>query len=443
MRFHLKIFVTMASAIVGISVIFVLLTHLIVSRSIEAVIQEARGSEVSHLASGLAEYYLSHNQSWEEIGPADLLLSGNQNSSSILVMNNQNQVILKQGDLPMKLVTSLGVKETILVQGKPAGYFYYYDSEIANFNKILIGIPISVVIVISVSGLLLLLIALIIAYQLSKWLASPLRELLPSIERLGQGELGVQADVKVKDEYGRIASAFNQMSTELQKAEKLRSNMSADIAHELRTPLTIIGGTLDELQQRNEPVPPEMLLPLQDELIRLNRLVEELRTLSIAEAGQLQLNKVLTDMGDLAKQLCTALEPLADEKDIEIHLEVLTQQTNLLVDPNRIRQVLLNLLTNAIRYTPNQGDVWFRMLNRDDQMLTMIVEDNGNGIAAEHLPHLFDRFYRTDEARSRERGGSGLGLAIAKQYIVSHQGTIKVESLENQGTRFTIQLPYA
>nr|WP_247681883.1 HAMP domain-containing sensor histidine kinase [Paenibacillus sp. Marseille-P2973] len=343
----------------------------------------------------------------------------------------------------MKLVTSLGVKKSILVQGKSAGYFYYYDSEIANFNKILIGIPISVVIVISVSGLLLLLIALIIAYQLSKWLASPLRELLPSIERLGQGELGVQADVKAQDEYGRIASAFNQMSTELQKAEKLRSNMSADIAHELRTPLTIIGGTLDELQQRNEPVPPEMLLPLQDELIRLNRLVEELRTLSIAEAGQLQLNKVLTDMGDLAKQLCTALEPIADEKDIEIHLEVLTQQTNLLVDPNRIRQVLLNMLTNAIRYTPNQGDVWFRMLNRDDQMLTMIVEDNGIGIAAEHLPHLFDRFYRTDEARSRERGGSGLGLAIAKQYIVSHQGTIKVESLENQGTRFTIQLPYA
>ncbi|MBQ4900283.1 HAMP domain-containing protein [Paenibacillus sp. Marseille-P2973] len=443
MRFHLKIFVTMASAIVGISVIFVLLTHLIVSRSIEAVIQEARGSEVSHLASGLADYYFSHNQSWEEIGPADLPLSDNQDSSSILVMNNQNQVILKQGDLPMKLVTSLGVKKSILVQGKSAGYFYYYDSEIANFNKILIGIPISVVIVISVSGLLLLLIALIIAYQLSKWLASPLRELLPSIERLGQGELGVQADVKAQDEYGRIASAFNQMSTELQKAEKLRSNMSADIAHELRTPLTIIGGTLDELQQRNEPVPPEMLLPLQDELIRLNRLVEELRTLSIAEAGQLQLNKVLTDMGDLAKQLCTALEPIADEKDIEIHLEVLTQQTNLLVDPNRIRQVLLNMLTNAIRYTPNQGDVWFRMLNRDDQMLTMIVEDNGIGIAAEHLPHLFDRFYRTDEARSRERGGSGLGLAIAKQYIVSHQGTIKVESLENQGTRFTIQLPYA
>ncbi|MUG47726.1 ATP-binding protein [Paenibacillus woosongensis] len=443
MRFHLKIFLTMASAIVGISIIFVLLTHLIVSRSIEAVIQEARGSEVSLIASELENYYLRHNQSWEEIEQSDLRLSVHQKSSSVLVMDNHHQVILQQGDSPMKLVTRLGVKHTILVQGKSAGYFYYYDPEIASFNKILIGIPISVVIVISVSGLLLLLVALIIAYQLSKWLASPLKKLLPSIERLGQGELGIQADVKVQDEYGQIASAFNLMSAELQKAEKLRRNMSADIAHELRTPLTIIGGKMDELQQRGQPVPPEMLLPLQDELIRLNRLVEELRTLSLAEAGQLHINKVETDMADLAQQLCAVLEPLADEKNIAIHLEVLTQQTNLLVDPNRIRQVLLNLLTNAIRYTPNQGTIWIRVLNTDDQWLNIIVEDTGIGIAAEHLPHLFDRFYRTDDARSRARGGSGLGLAIAKQYVRSHQGTIKVESQENQGTRFTIQLPYA
>lgn len=167
-----------------------------------------------------------------------------------------------------------------------------------------------------------------------------------------------------------------------------------------------------------------------------------LQLLNLAEAGQLHVNKVETDIADLAKQLCAAIEPLADEKDIKIHLEVLTPQTNLFVDPNRIRQVLLNLLTNAIRYTPNQGTIWIRMLNRDGQWLTIIVEDTGIGIAAEHLPHL-DRFYRTDETRSRERGGSGLGLAIAKQYVISHQGTIKVESQENQGTRFTIQLPYA
>jgi two-component system sensor histidine kinase BaeS len=442
-KFHRKIFITMALTIVGISVTFVVLTHLIVSRSIEAVIQAARGNEVSLLAAELSDYYLLHNQTWEGIESANPPLLVNQQGPSILVMNSQQQMVLQQGDAPKKLITRLGVKETILVAGNTAGYLYYYDSEIANFNKLLIGIPLSVVIVMSVSGLLLLLIALIIAYQLSKWLASPLKKLLPSIERLGKGELGIQADVTVQDEYGQIARAFNLMSAELQQAERQRRNMSADIAHELRTPLTIMGGNLDELQQRGEAVPPERLLPLQDELIRLNRLVEELRTLSLAEAGQLDLNKVETDMADLGRRLCSAIEPLADEKEIAIHLEILTPHTNLLIDPNRIRQVLLNLLANAIRYTPNQGTISLRMLNKDDGRLTIIVEDTGTGIAAEHLPHLFDRFYRTDEARSRERGGSGLGLAIAKQYVISHQGTIKVESQLDQGTRFIIQLPYS
>lgn len=190
-------------------------------------------------------------------------------------MNDRHQLVLQQGDSPVKLITSLGIMETILVEGKSVGYVYYYDPEVANFNKILIGIPLSVVIVISASGVLLLLIALSITYQLSKWLASPLRGLLGSIERLGGGELGVQAEVLAQDEYGQIARAFNRMSEELQQAEKLRSNMSVDIAHELRTPLTIIGGKLDDLQQQGESVPPEMLLPLQDELLRLNRLVED------------------------------------------------------------------------------------------------------------------------------------------------------------------------
>lgn len=148
-------------------------------------------------------------------------------------------------------------------------------------------------------------------------------------------------------------------------------------------------------------------------------------------------------MTDMGKRLCSALEPLTDEKELAIHLEVLTSRTTLLLDPDRIRQVLLNLLANAIRYTPNQGTIWLRMLNRNDRELTIIVEDTGIGIAAEHLPHLFDRFYRTDESRSKESGQSGLGLAIAKQYVLSHQGTIEVESTLNQGSRFTIQLPYA
>ncbi|MEN1990365.1 sensor histidine kinase [Paenibacillus hubeiensis] len=442
MRFHLKIFITMALTIVGIIFIFVALTHFVVQRSIEASIHEFRNDEMTLLASKLTDYYVHNDGSWEGVGQTDLLQEIDQERPSLLVMDNDKQTILLQGNSPMKLITRLGVTEAIINQGEPIGQLYYYDPEVAYFNKMLIGIPISVVIVLIGSGLLLILLALLIAYQLSRWLASPLRVLISSIERLGKGELGVQAHFQVNDEYGKIADAFNQMSAKLKKAEELRRNISADIAHELRTPLTIIGGKLDDLQQKGQPVSPQMFLPLQDEFIRLNRLVEDLRTLSLAEAGKLTLNKTDTDLAHLVQQLCYELEPLAEEKGISIQMEVSTDRTILFVDPYRMKQVLINLLTNAIHYTPNQGTIFVRMLNKDNRRLTLIVEDAGIGIASEHLPYLFDRFYRTDEARTRESGGTGLGLSIAKQYVVSHQGTIEVESKVNEGTRFIIQLPY-
>ncbi|MBT2292819.1 HAMP domain-containing protein [Paenibacillus albidus] len=442
MRFHRKIFLTVALTIVGISIVFITLTHFIVKSSIEAGIHEARKKEVAFLSSELSDYYLVHNQSWEEIDQIDLLQDVDRESPSLLVLDNDKREIFNQGDAPLKLITRLGVRNDIVINEKKVGQFIYYDPEVANSNKIMIGIPVSVVLALIGSGSLLIIIALFIAYQLSRWLASPLKVLLPSIERLGKGELGVQADVNMNDEYGKIANAFNRMSTELKQAEDVRRNLTADIAHELRTPLTIVGGKLDYLQQQGQPIQPETLLPIQDELIRLNRLVEDLRTLSLAEAGKLTLNKKATNLADLVQRIRLAIEPLADEKDISIQCEVHAGQTTLSVDPSRIKQVLFNLLTNAIRYTPSQGTVQIRLLNDSQHSLKIVVQDSGIGIAPEHIPHLFDRFYRADEARTRDGGGTGLGLAIAKQFVLSHQGTIEVESSLDQGTRFIIQLPY-
>lgn len=442
MRFHRKIFLTLALTIVGISIVFIALTHFIVKSSIEAGIHELRKKEVAFLSAELSDYYLAHNQSWHEAEQIDFLQGVDRESPSILVLDMDKREIFKQGDAPLKLITRLGVRNDIIINERSAGQLYYYDPEIAYSNKIMIGIPISVVLALLGSGTLLIIIALFIAYQLSGWLASPLKMLLPSIERLGKGELGVQAEVNLNDEYGEIAHAFNRMSTDLQKAEVVRRNLTADIAHELRTPLTIVGGKLDELQQQGQSIRPETLLPIQDELIRLNRLVEDLRTLSLAEAGKLTLHKTATNIAELLQQVCSAIEPLADEKSISIQCEINIDQPIISVDPSRIKQVLFNLLTNAIRYTPNQGTVQLRLRNDIQQNLTIVVEDSGIGIAPEHIPHLFDRFYRADEARTRDGGGTGLGLAIAKQFVLSHQGTIEVKSSLNQGTRFIIQLPY-
>lgn len=442
MKFHWKIFLTMTSTVVGISIIFISLTHLIVKNAIDAGINETRGKEVGLLTNKLSNYYLDNKYSWDKLQQFDLLQDIHQENPSIIVMDSNQNVICYLGDAPETLITHLGIHKEIMINEQIVGQFFYYDPEVANLNKIMIGIPISVVIILTVSGALLILISLIITYQLSRWLASPLRALLPVIEQLGRGEFGVQTNVNTHDEYGKIANAINVMSTKLEQAEKARQNLTADVAHELRTPLTIIGGKLDSLQQQGKMIPPETLLPLQDELIRLNQLVEDLRTLSLAEAGELPLKKEPTNMADLAQKLLAAMEQIAEEKGISIQLDVLTNQTTISADANRIKQVLVNLLTNAIRFTPSPGAIYLRLLNENDQYLTVIVQDTGIGISPEHLPHLFDRFYRVDEARSRVSGGTGLGLAIAKQYVLSHNGILEVKSNLNQGSRFIIRLPY-
>jgi two-component system sensor histidine kinase BaeS len=440
MSLHRKIFLSLVISIVGISSVFIFLTHLTVKNSIEAGIKETRGQEITELTKVLTTYYIENNHSWNDIEQLKVLQSIHQDDSEIVVLDNDRQVILKIGNSPRKLVQNLGLNSELSKNKMKIGQFFYYDPEVANFKKIMIGIPISVIFLLLLSGSILVIISLIIAYRLSKWLAAPLRNLLPMIDRLGKGELGIQVPANTTDEYGKIIEAFNRMSMELEQAETVRKNLTADVAHELRTPLTIIGGKLDYLQQQGEMIKPESLLPLQDELLRLNQLVEDLRILSLAEAGKLTLNKIPTNMIDIANELISALKPIAEDKMISIHLDIQTNDTVVLVDPNRIKQVFLNILTNAIRYTPNQGTIYFR-IDKENKDLKIVVEDTGKGIKPEHLPHLFNRFYRTDEARTRYTGGTGLGLAIAQQYVVSHNGKIEVSSILNKGTSFIIRLP--
>ncbi|WP_071394726.1 sensor histidine kinase [Bacillus tuaregi] len=441
MSFHRKLFLALALSILGVSLVFILMTHITVKKTLEVGIDETRGQEMKLLTQELTAYFLQNNDSWNDLQQIDVLKTIQQDDPELLVLDKEQQIVYQKGDSSHQLIRNLGIKGDIRIAKDRVGEFYYYDPEIANFTKVMIGIPISVVFILTVTGSILILISLIIAYRLSKWLAAPLQKLLPVIDRLGKGELGIQVQTETKDEYGKIAEAFNHMSKELEHAETLRKNLTADVAHELRTPLTIISGKLDYLQQQGKMIQPETLLPLQDELIRLNQLVEDLRILSFAEAGKLTLDKVPTDMSELASQLLFALEPLAEEKSIHLELDKHTNDTTVLIDANRMKQVLLNLLMNALRYTPENGHISIRLLKEDNQTLKVIVEDTGVGIEPEHLPHLFDRFYRTDQARSRDSGGTGLGLAIAKQYIQSHGGNIEVESKLNVGTMFIIQLP--
>jgi two-component system sensor histidine kinase BaeS len=287
-------------------------------------------------------------------------------------------------------------------------------------------------------------IALVIGFWLSRILTSPLRRLITAIERVGNGDLDFTLPVTSRDEYGQVTEALNRMTSDLSRSEEMRKHLVADVAHELRTPLTILQGKLDLIQQSGEPVMPAKLLPMQDEIIRLTKLVSDLQQLSLAEAGKLTLDKKPTDISELLDRLTEMLRLEMEEKGVNLIWTSNLKNAVIAADPHRITQVFYNLIGNAIRYTPAQGQVSIRLSEQagtEGGEVVVCIEDTGIGISAEHLPHLFDRFYRVEDDRSRHSGGTGLGLAITRQFVEAHGGRIEVESQIGRGTTFTVFLP--
>ena len=284
-------------------------------------------------------------------------------------------------------------------------------------------------------------VSLILGLFLARSLTKPILELKQATQDVAQGELGKQVEIHSQDELGELAVSFNQMSTDLLTAQSQRRQMTADIAHDLRTPLSLILGHSEALSDGVLPATPETLHVIHDEAMRLNRLIEDLRTLSLAEAGELRMMKRPIHAKELVERTAIAYRPAAQEKQITIHIET-DELPEVLADPDRIVQILDNLMDNAVRYTTVGGSVTLRtQLGEDGVQLS--VQDSGPGIAEEDLPFVFSRFYRADKSRQRHDGGSGLGLAIAKSIVENHNGRIWVESILGQGTAFHFTLPLA
>jgi two-component system sensor histidine kinase BaeS len=241
-----------------------------------------------------------------------------------------------------------------------------------------------------------------------------------------------------------VTEAVNRLAASLARSEEARKHMVADIAHELRTPLTILKGQFEFIQQTGLAVQPETLLPLQDEVIRLSKLVSDLQQLSQAEAGVLQLEKLRIDLLELLRRLLELLSVEAEDKNVRLRLDSSAPAVEICADPQRMTQIFYNLIGNAIRYTPAGGQVAIRLEEQKaapQSELVIIVADTGVGIAAEHVPFVFERFYRAADDRSRQSGGAGLGLAIAKQFAEAHGGRIEVASEPGRGTEFRVTLP--
>lgn len=215
--------------------------------------------------------------------------------------------------------------------------------------------------------------------------------------------------------------------------------MTADIAHELRTPVTIIQGNLEAILDGVYQPTAETIAPIYEETLHLGRLIDDLRDLALAEAGELRLNKEPTDLVALVNQV-TEMVSSSLEWGPKLHVKVDHSLPKVTLDPKRIRQVMANILSNALRHTPATGEIWVEILQEGGEV-ELRVTDSGPGIPPEDLPHLFERFYRGDQARSRSGGGSGLGLAIAKQWVEAHGGRIWAENSEQTGARFVVRLP--
>jgi two-component system sensor histidine kinase BaeS len=292
------------------------------------------------------------------------------------------------------------------------------------------------------AGLTAVIIALILSVILARSLTRPLREMTAATRAMAHGELGRQVPVRSQDELGELASSFNQMSSDLARSNELRRQMTADIAHDLRTPLSVLSGYLEALRDGVLEPSPERFDAMFGEARHLQRLIDDLRTLSLADAGELALTPTSVPPGLVLEQAASSYGRHVAQKDVSLSLEIEPDLPEIEVDTDRMAQVFANLISNALRYTPAGGQIRLRARRQDGRVLLQ-VQDSGSGISPEDIPHIFDRFYRGEGARQGESGESGLGLAIAKSLIELNGGKISVESVVGKGTTFTLSFPAA
>lgn len=273
------------------------------------------------------------------------------------------------------------------------------------------------------------------------WVTSaPITRIAKAARRLGEGKLDVRVPVSGSQEIRELAEAFNKMADDLQHAEALRTNLMADVSHELRTPLTVLEGNLRAALDKVVPLDEAEVANLYGQTRHLIRLVNDLRELSLAESGQLPLEKIPSNLNDLVTETLLALEPLAVDRGVTLSNEV-SPLPELTIDPFRIRQVLFNLLSNALQHTPKNGKVIIGG-RTDAGSVSISVLDDGEGLETGQLKAVFDRFYRADKSRSRETGGTGLGLAIVKAIVEAHGGQVEAHSAgKGEGSQFRIILP--
>jgi signal transduction histidine kinase len=407
---------------------------------------------LNDFATSATTYYQAHG-SWDGIEAAfssqglnnfpgqDKQPTGKDPLPPFALVDNHSSLIIASGRLhPGETfsIASANQKVAVVVNGETVGYVVstggppnanpFETQFLARINQALV-----------LGALGAMVAAILLGLFLARTITRPVLDLTAASSAMAKGNLFQQVPVRSSDELGELTRTFNKMSADLERSNQLRRQMTADIAHDLRTPLSVITGYLEGLKDGVLKPTPKRFAAMYEESVFLQRLIEDLRTLSLADAGELSMNYQMVAPADLLERASTFYQHQADQAGVELVMKAEPRLPALRVDAERLQQVLGNLLSNALRYTPPNGRIELRARQAGDS-ISIDIQDSGSGISAEALPHIFERFYRADDSRSSS--GSGLGLAIAKSIVELHGGTISVSSAgADQGSLFSICLP--
>jgi two-component system sensor histidine kinase BaeS len=297
------------------------------------------------------------------------------------------------------------------------------------------------------AGIIAVVLAVVIAIFFSRRITAPLRRLSTAAGKVAQGDLSCRVSPGSGDEVGVLSNTFNCMVESLDVNQTSRRKLMGDLAHEMATPLSVIQSNLEGMLDGVVKASPEAISSLHHESLVLSRLVKDLRTLSQVEAGKLNLVPVSGNLAELVSSIVTATEPEAARKHISLTLEIQPNLSRALMDPDRISQVLTNLLANALQYSSDGDSIKVKLTESragsDGRSLLISVADSGQGISPEDLPHIFDRYYRGAQSKEKRAGWSGIGLTVVKDLVEAHHGKVWVESLPGQGSTFFFTLPSA
>jgi len=288
-------------------------------------------------------------------------------------------------------------------------------------------------------SLVLGLFVLLIAFLLMRRFVNPLADVIYAARAVADGKLDTRIQVSGPQDLRGLSDSFNEMATALERSDRERRGMLADIAHELRTPLSVVRGRLEGIVDGIYPAQPNQILPALESVHLLERITDDLRLLTLAETRQLHFEKRGFDLGELASRVVDIFDVEAREKKISLSIERGGGDLTVHADPQRTEQAVSNLVGNALRYVPEGGRVWLTVA-REKENVVLKVNDNGAGIPEADLPYIFDRFWRKDKSRARSMGGTGLGLAIARQLIEAQGGKISADNLPEGGLQVIIEI---